>query len=251
MITMEEYTLPNIQNPLLGDALKTITRKRSFRERESKTPNNFEEQLDNHVVGSLIAQQMPDDMLLALRKFARDETVQVLVLRNFPLGSESMANTVLQGLTYALGMGYIEPCAEEAYSIDDKGDKTLPKTVFSRLLSDTRTQPFHRDQEDFDCIVMLGCIAGGSRYITTDFDESKDYYMADVINSPDFVAMDKGDIVLFKDYALFHARHNRGETTPRPRPVLRMQITNHTPQTLPENWQTLVEARGAQLLGRG
>ena len=125
MDTIKEFELPNIQKELLSEAFEGIARNLENQENHDKKDGNpliFENHLDGHVLGSIIAQQLPDEMLLALRNLGAGKGSPVLVLRNFPLINGEVSPIVLKALSYAMSDGYIEPFEGDSVSqIDEEG----------------------------------------------------------------------------------------------------------------------------------
>ena len=96
---------------------------------------------------------------------------------------------------------------------------------------------------------MLGCYQGGDEKITTDFSHSNFGINAEHVCVPKHqqVALLNGDIVVFRDNEIFHARHNHGSANEMRR------LSVHDVQSFfvarkPENWIQRVEARGQSLL---
>ncbi len=239
-----ELKLPDFSKELLAHAGMLLETGGKVTGNPAPNDPSFENHLDKHTVGKVIAEHLPPEMIQDLRTFFSRKGPPVLILRNFPITDESpKTKMVMEGIIYAMTMG------------SDKAPDANPRMIATDLLHHNRygkeTQRFHQDgpEDNPTDIGMLACIKESGNILTC-FSRNSLEGFSTTTAAPDAVKalLKQGDIALYRNREILHGRLNPEGDNTGERVMRSVDIDTFIKQEQPGEWVKLVHQRAQDLL---
>jgi hypothetical protein len=269
---MDEYSLPEPQKESLAQALQQLRAADKVKKRFGPQPLAIEEHLDGHALGAIIAKGLPAEMIQALHKLYAGEGPPILLLHNFPIPAQSgetgkdglpppnkEAEYILEGMSFIMSD---QPGKPHAY----------PRNLFHEQVKGSESLPYHSDSGHASPYLDgFACVVEGGKNITTDFRKIAYASLPPEQVPPEAeikVLTKNGDILLFRDNELEHARtnpeqplqpktvssfvktllHRPKETGGDPRIIQRLEMGPFIEGEPPQGWTEKLQARAKDLM---